>query len=351
MTYRPRPSTVRVCAHRADPALTAVVVRQTPLHYADGADPATDRPAHVRAGSSLARVPGGIAVIQDDANFIAVVATDGSVSCITLPADATGQRQFDDNRGNKRRKLDLEACVSMATGGGTLLVALGSGSRPSREQVALVEWTADSGPVVTVTNAAGMYAALRAVPEFAGSQLNLEGAVQVATRLRLFGRGNGATRGDLRPVNATCDLDWPALLAHLRAPGDIPAPAPQRVVQHELGRLQGVALGFTDATTCRDAVLYTASAERTNDAVDDGQVMGSVVGVIPEDDAARWAVLRDVDGNPFAGKIEGLLEPQDGQADLFAIVDVDDAGTPSLLCEVELRGPWFAADRPVRSGT
>jgi hypothetical protein len=239
---------VRVCAHRADPALTAVVVRQTPLHYADGADPATDRPAHVRAGSSLARVPGGIAVIQDDANFIAVVATDGSVSCITLPADATGQRQFDDNRGNKRRKLDLEACVSMATGGGTLLVALGSGSRPTREQVALVEWTADSGPVVTVTNAAGMYAALRAVPEFAGSQLNLEGAVQVATRLRLFGRGNGATRGDLRPVNATCDLDWPALLAHLRAPGDIPAPAPQRVVQHELGRLQGVALGFTDAT-------------------------------------------------------------------------------------------------------
>jgi hypothetical protein len=121
---------MRVCAHRADPALAAVVVRQAPLHYADGADPAMDRPAHVRAGSSLARVPGGIAVIQDD--------------------------------------------------------------------------------------------------------------------------------------------------------------------------------------------------------------------------AARWAVLRDVDGSPYTGKVEGLLEAQDRQSDLFAVVDADDAGTPSMLCEVELHGPWFTAGR---SGT
>lgn len=344
------PPPVRHCAHHVDPALAAVVVRETPLFYAEGADPATDRPMHVRAGSSLARVPGGIAVIQDDANFVAIVAAGGSVSCIALPADATGQRQFDHTRGNKRRKLDLEACVSMNTGTGTLLVAFGSGSRPAREQVALVDWAVDSGPVVTVINAAGMYAALRAVPEFAGSQLNLEGAIQVAAGLRLFGRGNGAARGDLRPVNATCDLDWPALLAHLRAPGDVAAPAPQRVVQHRLGRLQGVALGFTDATTCRDAVLYTACAERTNDAVDDGQVMGSVVGVIPADGDGRWAVLSDVDGNAFHGKVEGLLEAQEGPADLVAIVDADDAGTPSVLCEVELRGPWFTPGRALRSG-
>ena len=117
-----------------------------------------------------------------------------------------------------------------------------------------------------------------------------------------------------------------------------------------LGRLQGVALGFTDATTCRDAVLYTACAERTNDAVDDGQVMGSVVGVIPADGDGRWAVLCDVDGNAFHGKVEGLLEAQDGPADLVAIVDADDAGTPSVLCEVELRGPWFTPGRALRSG-
>ena len=58
-------------AHR-DPAISAVVLARTPRHYHEGADPGLDRPAHVRAGSSLAWVPGGIAVVQDDANFLAV---------------------------------------------------------------------------------------------------------------------------------------------------------------------------------------------------------------------------------------------------------------------------------------
>jgi hypothetical protein len=42
--------------HRAtpDPALEARVLSRTPLRYAEGADPDLDRPAHVRAGSSLA---------------------------------------------------------------------------------------------------------------------------------------------------------------------------------------------------------------------------------------------------------------------------------------------------------
>jgi hypothetical protein len=41
----------------ADPALEARIVEQRALYYQDGAQPAADRPAHVRAASSLARVP------------------------------------------------------------------------------------------------------------------------------------------------------------------------------------------------------------------------------------------------------------------------------------------------------
>ena len=74
---------------RASPSVAAVVVTRAPLHYAEGADASIDRPAHVRAGSSLAWVPGGIALVQDDANFIAVVDPhDGSARAITMPADA-----------------------------------------------------------------------------------------------------------------------------------------------------------------------------------------------------------------------------------------------------------------------
>jgi hypothetical protein len=43
---------------------------RAPLRYDEGADRSLDRLEHVRAGSSLAWVPGGIAVVQDDANFL-----------------------------------------------------------------------------------------------------------------------------------------------------------------------------------------------------------------------------------------------------------------------------------------
>lgn len=324
----------------ADPALQAVVVEQTPLRYAAGPDAATDRPAHVRAGSSLARVPGGIAVIQDDANFVAVVAPDGRVTAITLPADCMGLRQFDDHRGNKRRKLDLEACVSVTTANETLLMAFGSGSNDAREQIALVEWRGSSAPAVSAVHAPRLYAALRSAHEFAGSRLNIEGATQLGDRLRLFNRGNSAARGELLPVNATCDLDLRALLSHLRSPDLSAAPTPGSIVQYDLGKLGGVALGFTDATSWRGALLYSASAEDTLDAVDDGPVQGSAIGILETGGPCRWAALTLPDGNSYTAKVEGLLALGDTGDRLAVIVDADDPDVPSLLCTVELRGPW-----------
>ena len=104
--------TRRVVA-RHDPRLIARVVARWPLRYADGADAAVDRPAHVRAGSSLAWVGDRLVVVQDDANFLALVdPRDASVQVTTLPAAAGGTRQFDDGRGNKRLKMDLEAVAS-----------------------------------------------------------------------------------------------------------------------------------------------------------------------------------------------------------------------------------------------
>src|SRR4051794_24780273 len=119
---------------RLDPTLSARAVRAVPLLYAEGADAALDRPAHVRSASGIARVAGRIAVIQDDANSVALVnPPTGLARAITLPAGEGGVRQFDDLRGNKRFKLDLESCVLVRDGDGPgMLMALGSGSLPAR---------------------------------------------------------------------------------------------------------------------------------------------------------------------------------------------------------------------------
>jgi len=323
-----------------DPSLAAVVVASAPIYYAQGDDPALDRPAHVRAGSSLAWVPGGIALVQDDANFLALV--DPGVArarAITLPAGEGGRRQFDDQRGNKRHKLDLEACVAVPDDGGTLLVALGSGSTDRRERVVLARGWEAGGEEVAVVHAGALYAALRGAGGFAGSELNVEGAVHLGDRLRLFARGNGAPRNGARPANATCELDWRALRDYLRAPDRAAPPAPTGVVAFQLGALDGVPLGFTDAAEWHGALLYSAAAEDSPDAVRDGRVAGSVVGVI-DDRCVRWTPLTEADGAPFRGKAEGLVAaPGEGDR-LYLVVDADDPYAPSSLRTVELRGPW-----------
>ena len=329
----------RIVALRDD-TLAAVVVEQRPLFYAEGDDVATDRPAHIRAGSGLATVPGGIALIQDDVNFIVVLTPSGeSARALALPAGEGGLRQFDDRRGNKKYKLDLEACVSVETNGGTVLLAFGSGSKKRREQVAIVRgW--EARPLdVRLVHVPRLYDALRREQAFAGSELNVEGAIFLDDRIRLFGRGNGKVRGELRPVNATCDLDWPTLLAHLESPDSSPPPQPYNVTGYELGSIGDVPYTFTDATVWRDCVLYCAAAEASPDASRDGPVTGSALGII-EPRGARWTAIVDAAGAPFAGKIEGLAATADGR--VYAVVDADDPAAPSVLLTLELRGSFPA---------
>jgi hypothetical protein len=319
-----------------DPSLVACIVRSTPLLYRAGVDAAADRPGHVRAGSSLAFLGRHLAVIQDDANFVAWFdPAESQVEVIPLPAGHEGKRLFDDGRGNKRWKLDLEACVA----DGERLVAFGSGSSPLRERLVIVSGLASDRTAVTVHDAPAFYAALRAAADFAGSELNIEGAVLLdGGRLRLFQRGNGAARGGLRPVNATADIAWAALLAYLQNP-ETPTPFRlENICQYNLGALDGVPLTFTDAAAAGKAILFSAAAEASPDAIQDGPVAGSVLGIIDSDGTARWTLLLDADGRPFAGKVEGVARSAGGA--IYVIVDKDDPALASELCRVELVGSW-----------
>lgn len=332
--------------------LVARVTRRVPMRYAEGADEASDRSAHVRAGSSVVQLGERLVVVQDDASFVALVdETSGLADAVPLPAGPGGERQFDEGRGNKAQKLDLEALALCEAPEGRLLLALGSGSSTRRESIALLGRLDSPAPRVRLVDASRLYAALRAAGDFAGSELNVEGAVVVGGRLRLFNRGNGAARDGRLPVNASVDLELPRLLAFLANAGEAPVPGLLDLVQFDLGTLRGSRLSFTDATLAphegagaEAPVLYTASAEDSPDATRDGDVAGSVIGAIERGAggvaAARWAELRDAHGDPLTEKVEGLaLDPVDPRR-LHVVVDVDDHTRPSELCEVMLDGPW-----------
>ena len=321
---------------RRDPALAAVVVRRVPLEYEETTD-GQSRMTPVRSASSIVRTRDGLVIAQDDANFIAFYNEDGTPRrAFALPAGEGGHRHFDERRGKKEHKLDLEGSVAVTTERGETLLQFGSGSTPRRESVAILG-RVEPQPEVSLIHAPALFDALRRETGFAGSELNIEGAIQVGDVVRLFNRGNAARLG--QPINASCDLPLRALLAHLSDPTGEPPPTPANVVQYQLGELDGVALGFTDVTAWRDKLYYSAAAEDSPDVVRDGPVPGSAIGVI-EPDGARWAPFTNGDGSVFAAKVEGLVPAQDGRDAFYVVVDSDSPDAQSDLCTVELSGPW-----------
>jgi len=340
---------------RRDGALAARVLRQQPLRYRDGASADEDRPAHVRAASGITAYREYLVIIQDDANWLALLDADGDVHPLPLPpGPESGQRVFSKRRGNKHEKFDLEACVTLPGSAGPELIAFGSGSHEGREwilrlhegetfEASLSEQAshAELGLSVTAEFVAcrRFYDALRDTTAFAGAGLNIEGAVPLGgNTIRLFQRGNAPARDGLSPVDATGDVAWAALAAHLAEPARVPPPEVTGIRRYDLGSLDGVRLTFSDAEHLGEGrILYSASAEHP----ESGEIVGSALGVLEADGEARWTAVTDASGGDFEGKIEGLsLSPGDPGLVHF-VTDDDDEDAPSVLYTVRLNDAFF----------
>lgn len=327
-----------------DPRLAARVVRRVDLHYADGGSAAGDRPRHVRAGSGLAWLGARaeLVVAQDDASFLAVLdVAAGTARALPLEHVVGGRRIFEARLGNKKHKLDLEACARLPDG---RVLVVGSGSLPVRERLVLVaagERTADPHHAHahgTLVDASALYTALRARADFAGSELNVEGAAADEGSFFLVNRGNGEAREGRRPVDAIAELALADVLSFL-AGG--PVPALRRVTAFDLGEAAGVRLTFTDVCPRGGALYFLAAAEASPNALDDGEVAGTAFGVIaPGCASARLGALLDEHGAPLRAKVEGLAwaRPDGTGSRALAVVDRDDPDLPTELLELELEG-------------
>ena len=317
--------------------------------YEGGGDEAEDRPPHVRAASGLSAFREYLAVIQDDANWLALIDGDRRVRAIPLPPGPSGARVFSKSRGNKDDKYDLEACITVPGEGGHELIGLSSGSREGREWILRVREQVGAEPQDLELDAEflecrPLYDAFRANRDFCGAGLNIEGAVTIGDdRIMLFQRGDAEPDGELQPVDATAEISWPALCAHLADPGKVPPPPLHNIRRYDLGCLDGVRLTFSDAEHLGDGrILYSASAEDAGDGADDGRIAGSVLGVLEADGTARWTELFDEDGEAFGGKIEGLTRDLQDETRIYFVIDDDDGSVPSEIFEATISGDFLA---------
>ena len=258
-------------------------------------------------------------VIGDDSPYLyqldaATLAPTGRIALFEATAD------FASGRISKPIKPDLECMVALAwPDGRTGLLLLGSGSRPNRAR----GWFVPAAlPVPEPVDLAPLYAILSAYLH-TGVVLNLEAAATTATELLLFQRTVG--RADAALLFA---LPLAETLAFLTSPTGANPPVVHQLV-FELPLIEGCPAGFSGATFVDGLLFVSASVENTADAVLDGAVLGSFVGVVDAvAGTATLARLAWADGQPYFGKVEGLAVRQqlaDGQFELLLVTD-DDAG-------------------------
>lgn len=273
-------------------------------------------------------------VVSDDAPYLflldaATLAPAGQVQLFETSEFGTG-------RIPKASKPDLESMAAITGPGGAAgLLLCGSGSRPNREIgyfVGLPAAGASAAPrFVQRLDLAPLYARLRAqLPP--GTALNIEAAATSDTELLLLQRSVGGGPAVLfaLPLKA---------LTHVFEPRWA-GPDAVRMLAFELPVLEGYAAGFSGATFVDKKLLVTASVEAASDAVSDGAVLGSFVGVVDlAAQTATFARLTWADGRAYLGKVEGLAvrrTPTTGRHELLLVTDDDQGGSTALVAELRI---------------
>lgn len=288
--------------------------------------PASGDPHRLSAASGLVRIGTRAFVVADDENHLGMFDLSDPHPGQLLPL-------FDgdlppDPAARKAAKPDCEALLHLPAFGGYpcgALMALGSGSRPSRQRAALVAFDAAGqlhGPAQVID-----LGPLLAPLHDTFADLNIEGAFISSDMLCLLQRGNGRAG-----INACIELPWADLQTWLASDG--PAPRPAWIRRFDLGALGGVPLSFTDGAALPDGGwLFSAAAEDSPDTYNDGACAGSVLGIVNPD-----GTIRRLEPLSLAGKVEGVAaSPSGDRLDVWMVTDADDRSRPALLLAASLR--------------
>ncbi len=289
------------------------------LNLLSASDPS--RPAYISAASGLVTAGDHLYVVADDELFL---------GAFTLHGDAPGKllrvipgELPDKKKERKKYKPDFEVLLRLPTFAqykyGALL-AMGSGSTDRRYRAVLLPLGAQ-GEVegaLRIIEASAFYKVLTHHFE----ELNLEGGWVQDNELRLLQRGNKE-----HSTNAVIHIELQTVLACLNAGDELPAIKPS-TIQVDLGRIDKVPLCFSDGCALPDGRwMFTAVAEDTDSAYEDGECVGAAIGMVSADNTLLW--IKQVTPSY---KIEGIEAQQKADGiHLLLVTDADDIKVPSVL--------------------
>lgn len=226
----------------------------------------------------------------------------------------------------KDLKADLEALVVVND---FEVLALGSGSRPTREIA--VRISGKGSYSIEEFTLHKFYQSLRSLAEMKNVELNIEAAAILGDYLYLFNRTNGLM----------VSLHYRDFMHHITEGAPLPK---LNVRKLNLPVFNGIKAGISGASFDRGSgrLIITASLELTNDAYNDGEILGSYIGSIsvPDlEDEEGEIIWTEIPNDGEVMKIESVevveYHEKDGYYDLVMTVDNDNGRSHVLRVEYQ----------------
>lgn len=225
----------------------------------------------------------------------------------------------------KQLKPDLEAMTCF----GSDLLLFGSGSKSPQRDV-MIRMNTSHPHTVKKYSLTEFYNSLCAAANLTREELNIEAAVIIKETLYLFNRGK----------NRIFRLNAEELLEHAEGRGVVPV---SEIFCVTLPSLNGIESGFSGATISPDSkqIIFTASVENTPNWIDDGEVLGSFVGIftlskLKDSFKPDCVAVRDKENNILKIKIESVaVQRMISPAALHLLLVTDNDKSSSELIEAE----------------
>lgn len=231
---------------------------------------------------------------------------------------------LDSGRIPKKDKHDLESLEMISE---NEMISFGSGSKsPERDE--FIRIMIDRKVSLKKYKLTAFYEALKSLDILKGSELNIEAVAHINGILYLFNRRK----------NVIFSVNYKDFLNFIEDNSSLPE---VRAQEFKLPDMNGIEGGFSGATGWGNSkILVTASVEDTDNAYDDGEILGSFIGVISLDenkinDSISW--VRIENGNKPL-KVESItVSKENTERDIDVIMVTDSDGEKSSILRGNLK--------------
>ena len=298
----------------------------------------------ISSASGMEVVDGMIYILSDDSSSLYKLKYD-----LTLLEKIVLYNSASENPEHisKPDKADLECMGQFSINGYKHLLLLGSGSKsPQRDKAFLVKLPTNYNRkhLVWEMNIASLYALLRSHDEITSNgEINLEGLAFGNENVYLLNRGNpSGSKNVVLSFNKAEFVEY--IQGHTEG---VPFPSIHPI---NLPELSGVKTGFSGADFFDDHFWFSCSAEDSANAYDDGEIKGSLLGLLKIDQVSNGRFTEEkirlqeitsffLDGNLFPGKVESVSvyeKEKEGVYTALAVTDNDGKPSELLLLDIKL---------------